>query len=156
VSVEDSPLVTVEESFNCSGVNGSIKLYPGRLVVDSKELGGSKSHELPLNRITAVVVERKSVVPFAIITILAAAAAVLTRYNALWFLINLTRDNVVVVSSAALAAAIICAIPTVIRAFFVSVSITWDGEPPSFRVSFVPLRRGKRLAKQFQDLTMGS
>jgi hypothetical protein len=149
-------LVTLEESFNCSGVTGSIKLYPSKIVIDRKEWGGSKSHELPLKRITAVVVERKSVMPFATLTILAAAAAVLTRYNALWFLVNLTRDNLVMVSSAALAAAVICAIPTVLRTFFVSVSITWDGDPPSFRVSFVSIRRGKRLAKQFQDFTMGS
>ncbi len=156
MSVEDTSLVTVEESFNCSGVNGSIKLYPSRLVIDSKEWGGSKSHEVPLKRITAVVVERKSVMPFATLTILAAAAAVLTRYNALWFLVNLTRDNMVMATSAALATTVICAIPLVLRTFFVSVSISWDGDPPSFRVSFVPLRPGKRLAKQFQDLTMGS
>lgn len=147
---------TVDQPFNCSGVDGSIRLYRDKLVVDSNVWGGSKSHELPLKQIKAVVVERKSVMPYATLTILAAAVAVLARYNALWFLVNLAQDNQVIASSAALAATAICAIPAVLRAIFVSVSITRNGDPAYFRINYVPLRPGKRLAKQFQDLTAGS
>ena len=38
-------------------------------------------HELPIERIGAVIVRRKNVVPFAAFTVLAAIATVLLRYN---------------------------------------------------------------------------
>lgn len=140
-----------EELFVCSGVSGSISLYSDRVVINSKEWGVSKSYQLPLRRIRAVVVERKSVIPFAILTILAGVMAIVTRDNALWFLVNLPQEEAGALSSVALFATIICAVPTLLRMFFVSVSVTWDGDPTSFRVGFVPVRPGKRLANKFQE-----
>jgi hypothetical protein len=145
-------LPAVEEPFNCSGLVGSIKLYNDRMVIVSKEWGISKSYQLPIERIKSVVVERKSIVPFATIALLSAIAAVIGRYNALWFLVNLSPENAQVVSSTALLVTALCTIPTFFRGLFVSVSITWDGDPTSFRVGFVPVRPGKRLAHKFQQL----
>lgn len=132
---------------------GSINLYNDRMVINSKEWGVSKSYQLPINRIKSVVVERKSVIPFATLTIIAAATILVGRYNALWFLVNLTPQNAQTVSSCALIVSVVSAIPTLVRMLFVSVSITWDGNPTSFRVGFVPLRPGKRLAQKFQELS---
>jgi len=142
-----------EESFKCGGLVGSINLYNDRMIINSKEWGVSKSYQLPINRIRSVVLERKSVIPFATLTLIAAAATLVARYNALWFLINLTPQNAQTLSSYALLLSIVSAIPTLVRILFVSVSITWDGNPTSFRVGFVPLRPGKRLAQKFQELS---
>ena len=140
-------------SFYCGGLVGSINLYNDRMVINSKEWGISKSYQLPINRIKSVVVERKSVIPFATLTLLAAVTMLVARYNALWFLVNLTPQNAQTMSSYALLVSVVSAIPTLIRILFVSVSITWDGNPTSFRVGFVPLRPGKRLAQKFQELS---
>jgi len=146
-------LPSQEESFNCGGLVGSINLHNDRMVINSKEWGVSKSYQLPINRIRSVVVERKSVIPFATLTLIAAATTLIARYNALWFIVNLTPQNAQSVSSCALLVSVVSAIPTLIRILFVSVSITWDGNPTSFRVGFVPLRPGKRLAQKFQELS---
>jgi len=132
---------------------GSINLYNDRMVINSKEWGVSKSYQLPINRIRSVVVERKGVIPFATLTLIAAATTLMTRYNALWFLVNLTPQNAQILSSYALLVSVVSALPTLFRMLFVSVSITWDGNPTSFRVGFVPLRPGKRLAQKFQELS---
>jgi hypothetical protein len=142
-----------EKYFNCGGLVGSINLYNDRMVINSKEWGVSKSYQLPIKRIRSVVVERKSVIPFATLTVIAAATILLARYNALWFLVNLTPQNAQTISSYALLVSVVSAIPTLIRIIFVSVSITWDGNPRSFRVGFVPIRSGKRLAQKFQELS---
>lgn len=142
-----------EESFKCGGLVGSINLYNDRMVINSKEWGVSKSYQLPIKRIKSVVVERKSVIPFATLTLIAAATILIGRYNALWFLVNLTPQNSQTVSSLALLVSVVSAIPTLVRILFVSVSITWDGNPTSFRVGFVPLLPGKRLAQKFQELS---
>ena len=132
---------------------GSVNLYNDRMVINSKEWGISKSYQLPLKRVRSVVVDRKSVIPFATLTLIAAATVLVARYNALWFLVNLTPQNAQTASSYALLVSVVSAIPTLVRILFVSVSITWDGNPTSFRVGFVPLRRGKRLAQRFQELS---
>lgn len=140
-----------EESFNCRGVNASISLYRDRIIIDSKEWGVSKSYQLPIGRISAVVIERKSIIPFATLAIFTAAVAVITRYNVLSFLVDLAPETAGMLSSVALFVAVICAIPVLIRILFVSVSIAWDGDPTSFRVGFVLLRPGKRLTSKFQE-----
>ncbi len=142
----------VEEAFNCSGVTGSVSLYRDRMVINSK-WGVSKSYQLPLKRLHAVVIERKSVIPFATLTILAAAMTIVIRYNKLWFLVDLAPKNAGTVSAVALFATVVFVFPTFIRTLFVSVTITWDGDPTTFRVGFVPVRPGKRLAKKFQELS---
>ncbi len=147
---------TLEDSFNCRGLNGFINLYSNRMVLESKGWASSSSYELPVERISKVVIERKSVIPFATLTILAAAASVLAKYNALWFIVNLTPESVGKVSSLALLVAVVCAIPTLFRTFFVNVCVTWNGQPATLRVALVPVRPGKRLAKHFQELSIGS
>jgi len=144
-------LPALEEPFNCSGLVGSIILHNDRMVITGKEWGISKSYQLPIKRIRSVVVERKSVIPFATLTLLASVVAVITGYNALWFLFNLSLKSAQLASSAALFVAVVCAIPTLFRILFVSVSITWDGDPTSFRVGFVPVHAGKRLVQKFQQ-----
>ena len=139
------------DSFNCVGLVGSISLYNDRVVINSNEWGISKSYQLRIERIKSVVVESKSVIPFAILTIIAAAMAIITKYNALWFLVNLTPQVAQTVGSGALLLSAISAIPTAVRVLFVGVSITWDGNPTTFRVGFVPRRPGKHLAQKFQE-----
>jgi len=144
-------LPAVEEPFNCRGLVGSISLHNDRMVITGKEWGVSKSYQLPIERIRSVVVERKSVIPFATLTLLAAVVAVIAGYNVLWFLFNLSPENAQIVSLAALFVTVVGAIPTLFRILFVSVSITWDGDPTSFRVGFVLVHPGKRLARKFQQ-----
>ncbi len=143
---------TLPESFKCRGLNGSIALYHNRMVLNVKGWTNSLSYELPVEQIRAVVVERKTVIPFATLTILAAAVTALVKYNTLWFLVNLTPESIGKMSSAALSLAIASAIITLFRTFFVNLSVAWDNKPTSFRVRFVPVRPGKRLANAFQEL----
>jgi hypothetical protein len=60
------------------------------------------------------------------------------------------------VSSIALFAAGLCAIPTLSRALFVNVVISWEGRPKSFLVRFVLAGQGRRLARRFQRISAGS
>jgi len=147
---------TVEKRFKCSGLRGSITLDQENIVVDSKEFGISKSYQLPLGRIRAVMIERKSVIPFATVTLLTAVAAVVARYNGLWFLILLAPETAQTLAAIAIFAAALCAVPTLVRILFVSVSISWDGEPHSIRVGLVPARRGKQFAKKLQEVSAWS
>ena len=149
-------LSKVEESFKCGGMNGSIQLYRDRMVIHSKTVGFSKTYRLPLKRIRTVVVERKSVIPFATLMIFAAGLAEVIKYNAIWFLVNFPPAVAAFLTSAAFLASIVSAVPFVLRTLFVSVTITWDGDPTSFRVGFVPIRPGKRLAKRFQESSIWS
>jgi hypothetical protein len=126
------------------------------MVLEIRSWTSAASYELPIERIKAVVVERKSVMPFATLTVLAAAVTVLAKYNALWFIVNLAPENVGRVSSVAFLAAAVCAIPTLIRTVFVNVSVTWDGQPATFRIGFMPVSPGKHLAMHFQELSTQS
>ncbi len=146
----------VEEAFKCGGLNGSISLYRDRMVINSKAMGVSKTYQLPVNRIRTVVVERKSIIPFATLTILAAALAVMIKYNSLWFVVNFPSAVAGFLSSVALLTSLICAVPVLVRVLFVSVTVTWDGDPTSFRVGFVLVRPGKHLAKRFQESSIWS
>ena len=106
-----------------------------------------------MQRVNAVIVQRKSVVPFAAFTILSGVAVVLARYNGLWFLYNLTADEEVLLSDIALIATILLAISTISRTLFVDVIISWGGRPKSFLLRFVPANQGRRLARLFQRLS---
>lgn len=146
----------MEESFKCRGMNTLIQLYQDRIVLSSKALGLSNTYELPLKRIRSVIVERKSIIPFATLTIVAVVLMVIIRYNALWFLIDLAPGVSGFLSSVALLVAVISLVPVALRAFFVKVIITWDGDPTYFRVGLVSLPSGKRLAKRFQESSLWS
>lgn len=142
--------------FSCRGANYSIALHSDRMILNHTVWTNSKSYELPVGRIKAVIVERKSVMPFATMTALTAVATVLAKYNAFWFLVNLTPDDIGRFSTIGLLASIVCAIPTISRALFVNVSIAWDGQPTLFQVKFLPAYLGRRLARRFQELSVGS
>jgi len=141
------------KEFTCKGLNCSVTLNPDGLTVRSTAWGRSRSHEIPMQRVNAVIVQRKSVVPFAAFTILSGVAVVLARYNGLWFLYNLTADEEVLLSDIALIATILLAISTISRTLFVDVIISWGGRPKSFLLRFVPANQGRRLARLFQRLS---
>jgi hypothetical protein len=144
------------KEFTCKGLNCSVTLGPGEMTVKSTAWGRSRSHELPLQRVNAVIVQRKSVVPFAAFTILSGIAVVLARYNGLWFMYNLTADEEVLISDIALLATILFAIPTISRILFVDVLISWGGRPKSFLIRFVSANQGRRLTRLFQRLSTGT
>jgi len=145
-------LPSAEESIDCRGVNGSISLSKDKMVSRSEGFGSVQFRDMPLNKITAVVVERKSVIPFATLTILATAIAVSAWYNALWFLINLTQQDILTITSGGLIVAVVCVIPMMFRLLFVNVLVRSEGEPNALIVRLVPVRQAKRLAKRFREL----
>ena len=142
--------------FTCKGLNCSVSLSPDGLRVKSTAWGRSRSHEIPMQRVNAVIVQRKTVVPFAAFTILSGVAVVLARYNGLWFLYNLTADEEVLLSDIALLVTVLLAISTISRALFVDVIISWGGKPKSFLVRFVPANQGRRLTRLFHRLSIGT
>jgi hypothetical protein len=143
------------QSYRCRGTNYSVALNSDRMILDAR-WRSSNSYELPIKRIRTVIVERKSVMPFATLTILAAIGAVVAKYNALWFLVNLTPDTAGRISVILAAASVILALPTLSRALFVSIAVTWDGQPSTFRIRFVSAYRGRHLARLFEELSSGS
>ena len=144
---------SAEELIGCRGVNGSISLSKDKMVIRSEGFGSVQFREMALNKITAVVVERKSVIPFATLTILASAVTVSAWYNALWFLINLTQQDILTITSGGLSAAVVCAVPLMFRLVFVNVLVRSEGEPNALIVRFVPVRQAKRLARRFRELS---
>jgi hypothetical protein len=113
------------------------------------------SYELPVERVKAIIVLRKSIVPYAAFTILAAIAALLTKFNAFWFLVNLSLGQEALLGDLAIVAAILFAVPSVLRALFVDIVISWGGRPSSFLVRFVPVDQGRRLTRRFNRLSSG-
>lgn len=122
-----------ERLLECRGGFGVITLYADRMTIDESSWRIAKSYELPIEKIRAVIVERKSMIPFATVLVLAAIAAVVVKYNALWFVVNLGPQSEALMSEIAVAICVVSAIPALLRAFFVNVAVTWDGEPLSFR-----------------------
>jgi len=144
------------EEFTCKGVNYSVTLQPNKMIIKKALRGKADVHELPIQNVGAVIVRRKSVVPFAGFTALAAIATVLVRYNALWFLVNLSTAGEATFGTIALLATVLFAIPTVGYALFVDVAITWGGTPESFLVRFVPIQQGRNLARRFHGASSGN
>lgn len=141
--------------FTCKGLNCSVTLGPDGMTVNSTAWK-SRSRQIPLKRVNAVIVQRKSVVPFAAFTLLSGIAVLLTRYNGLWFLYNLTVDEEVLLSDIAVLATILLAIPTISRTLFVDVIISWGDRPRTLLVRFVLANHGKRLTRLFQRLSTGT
>ena len=142
-------------SYHCHGANYSITLDPDKMTLGATWTG-SNSYQLPIDRIRAVIVERRSVMPFATLTMLAAIGAMLAKYNAFWFLVNLTPSTAGRMGALLAVGSILLAIPTLSRAIFVNIAISWDGQPSTFRIRFVSAHRGKRLARRFQELSSRS
>lgn len=123
------------------------------MILTAAGWGKSRSHELPVRRIKTVIIQRKSVIPFATFTILAAITALIAEYNVLWFLLDLSTEGRVVLSLVALFGSMVCLVGTFCRALFVNIAVSWDGRPRSFLVRFVSGRHGKRLASRFQRIS---
>jgi hypothetical protein len=139
-----------EESVSCRGVNGSISLSKDKMTVIGVGLGVAQPHDIRFSDVHSVVVERKSVVPFATVMILAIIVLVVANYNLLWFIINLYATQWFI-APMALAIAILCAILAVLRLMFVNVIVRSRSGP--FVVRLVPSRSAKRLARRFSEIS---
>jgi hypothetical protein len=148
--------LTGNNEFACKGFNYTVTIGSDKLILRDKRWGRSSPHELPVQSINAVIVRRKSIVPFAAFTALALIAVVLTKYNSLWFLVNLTAGEEAALSTFALAVALLCAIPTVFRALFVDIIISSTGMPTPFLVRFVPARQARGLVRRFHTVSAGA
>jgi len=145
----------LSQEFTCKGLNCSVTLGPDGMIVRGSVWGKPRAQEVPLQLVNAVIVQRKSVVPFAAFTLLSGIAAVVARYNGLWFLYNLTGYEEGLFSDVALVATVLFAIPTISRTLFVNVLISWAGRPKSLLLRFVPVNRSRRLTGLFQRLSTG-
>jgi len=138
------------------GVDASITFHGDVMTVRTGGWVKTKAHELPVKRVESVLIQRKGVVPFAALTLMAAIAAVVAGFNALWFLIPLDPPRNLQVATVAMIAGVLFAIPTLSRVLFVNVVINWDGRPKSFLVHFVRAGSGRRLARRFHRISAGT
>jgi hypothetical protein len=107
------------------------------------------THKIPIRDIRAVIVERKSIMPFATLTVLFIILSLALRYNAFWFLMDPTRSGRI--SELSILAAFASAAPTLSRVLFVNVlisSVTGD----SWRIRYVSARTGKKLVAAFHNI----
>ena len=116
-------------------------------------VGRMRRYEVPMDRIKSIVVERKSVVPFAALTILSALTTLLIGYGPLPYLINLSPENMGRSTMIGALACIIFALPSISRLLFVNVYVSWDTAPGSLLIRFVTSHSGKRLADTFLEMS---
>lgn len=138
-----------EESIGSRGINGSITLSHDKLTIIGVGLSSAQPHDIRFGDVSSVVVQRKSVVPFATLMVLAIIVLVIAKYNLLWFVVNLDRWEMFMVPIA-LAIAVLCAIPACLRLMFVNVTVRSRSGPLTVRL--VPSRSGKRLARRFSEM----
>lgn len=141
--------MTSKEPYTCNGGNYSITLQADQIVLHSKGWG-TRLESVPLREIRSVVVERKSVMPFASLTALAIIAAITLKFNAYWFLVDLSPNSKIKVI--AIIVALILAAPTLSRVLFVNVDIS-SVRNRTWRIRFVTIRSGKRLVTRFHELS---
>jgi hypothetical protein len=142
-----------KEPFRCSGTNYSVTLHSKKIELKETKGWNSRSFELPVESVKSVIVERKSVIPFAAVAALSLIATALVKYNAFWFLVNMSPEEALVTAILAAILASVFMIATLLRAFFVNVSIAWEGEPQIFRIRYVSARRGRSLARRILELS---
>jgi hypothetical protein len=143
----------LDEAVSCRGINGSIKLSKDKMQLIRGGLGSAESLEVAYTEVLAVVVQRKSVVPFATLTVLAFALALIAKYNVLWFVIDLSRTGIFI-TMIGLGIAILSAVPTLLRLMFVNVLVRSGRGPLTVRL--VPIRSARRLARRFSEVSAGS
>ena len=144
-----------DDSFVCDGGNYSVSITPQTLILRAKRWRHGFQHTIPLNNVRSVVVERKSLMPVASSAIIAGIIGVLIKYNVLGFLFDLNQDISGKISAVAFLTAMLLAIPTVERAYFVNVIIaSLDSE--TWRVNFVRSNAGKNLATKFLEFSSGA
>ena len=144
-----------EELVRCSGINGSILLSRDKLAVVGVGLG-SAQRDIRFGDVSSIVVERKSMIPFLTLAVLAAIVLLVVRFNLLWFVLNLYTIQMLIIPIApwlALAIAILCGIPTILRLIFVNVFVRSRVGVLTLRL-VVP-RSAKRLASRFSEISAG-
>jgi len=141
-----------EEPLNCRGINGSISLSKDGLTIIGIGRGSAQPREIRFGDVSSIVVQRKSVVPFATSMILAIIVFLIARYNLLWFLIDLSRWEPII-TSVALVITAICAVAALLRFTFVNVIVRSRRQPIVLRL--VPGRCAKRLVRRFREIYAG-
>jgi hypothetical protein len=139
----------LEEKVSCRGVNGSIALSQGKVRVVGLA-SSTQCQELAYSDVSAVFVQRKSVVPFATLTILTVVVVLVSKFDLLWFIIDLYPISGFVVWTGC-GIAILCAFVALLRLLFVNVLIRSNRGP--FLVRLVPIRSAKRLARRFSEIS---
>ncbi len=140
--------------YKCTGWNYAITLDSGaERVIMRRTVGRTRRYEVSMDRIKSIVIERKSVVPFAALTILSALTTLLIGYGPLPFLISLSPENVARSTMIGALACMIFALPSISRLLFVNVYVSWDTNPSSLLIRFVPSHSGKRLADTFLEMS---
>jgi hypothetical protein len=102
-----------------------------------------------------VIVERKSVMPFATMTVLSGILGIVLKYNALWFFVELNPSFSSKLSAITFLVSLALAVPTISRAVFVNVFIG-SVNSGAWQIRFVFGKSGARLAAKFRELTSGS
>ncbi len=140
----------------CQGSNFTITLSKSVLHLSARGFM-SDSFEIPVGRIRSVIIERKAVVPFAVFVVILAIAAVIFYYNALWFIFNLSSQysRTLLAEVSALASGLFL-VPLICRLGFVNVKVSWQGDPEVLQVNFVPAPQGRRLAREFREISTES
>lgn len=151
-----APMLQDKELFSCHGTNYSLALYKSKIVIKGISWRDQKSYEFPITRLKMLFIQRKSVVPFASFTLLSAIVALIARYNALRFLVDLAPEYRALLSIGAILVSVLSAIPLMARGLFVNVLVGLDEEPTSYKIRFVPGRSGKRLVRRFEEISQGS
>jgi hypothetical protein len=136
------------------GSNASIELSSCMMSVRMRNWKSGPDYELPLNKVRSVIVERKSVMPFATMTVLSSIVGVILKYNALWFFVELSPSFSSKLSAITFLVSLALAVPTLSRTVFVNVLI--GSVNSAWRIRFVSAKSGVRLAAKFQQLTSGS
>ena len=109
---------------------------------------------VPLNQVHSVVVERKSMMPVASLASLLGIIGILVKYNAVWFLFDLSQDISWKLSLIAFLPAMLLAIPTVERALFVNLIIA-SSNTETWRINFVRSKAGRAFASKFLEFSAG-
>ena len=146
-----------DELVKCSGINGSIILSRDKLAIVGKGPLGSAQRDIKFSDVMSIVVERKNMIPFLTLTILAAIVLLVARFNLLWFILNLYTIQMFIIPIAPwllLAIAILCGMPTILRVIFVNVYVR--SRVGLLTLRLVPFRSAKRLATRFSELSAGS
>ena len=142
----------LEEKESCRGINGSISLSRDKVQVVGLGLSSSQSPELAYGDVSAVFVQRKSVVPFATLTILTVLVVLVSKYNLIWFVVDLNPFSAFIVWSG-IGVGTLCAAVTLTRILFVNVLMRSSRGP--FVVRLVPIHSAKRLARRFSEISAG-
>jgi len=146
--------VVIGELHKFAGWNYAITLdSSSESVIIRQTLGRTRRYEVPVNHIRSIVVERKSVVPFAALAILSALTTLLIGYGPVPYLISLGPANMGKSTLIGALACMIFALPSISRILFVNVYVSWDAEPRSLLIRFVPSQSGKRLADMFLEMS---